>query len=43
MEIEKLYDENEAEKLDIKSRRISMIETYGENFCEKTYITKLLF
>ena len=39
MEIEKLYDENEAEKLDIKSRRISMIETYGENFCENNYIT----
>ena len=34
MELEKLDD-----NFDIKSKRMSMLDNYGENFCEKTYIT----
>ncbi len=39
MELEKLFDDKVEEKFDIKSKRISMLENYGENFCENTYIT----
>ena len=39
MDLEKLFDEKTEEKFDIKSKRISMIENYGENFCENNYIT----
>lgn len=39
MELEKLFDEKQENKFDIKSRRISMLDNYGENFCENNYIT----
>ena len=39
MELEKLFDDKVEEKFDIKSKRISMLENYGENFCENQYIT----
>ena len=39
MELEKLFDDKVEEKFDIKSRRISMLDNYGENFCENNYIT----
>ncbi|MBR5370047.1 MAG: ATP-dependent Clp protease ATP-binding subunit [Bacilli bacterium] len=39
MNIEKLFDEKTEEKFDIKSKRISMLSNYGENFCDNTYIT----
>ena len=39
MELEKLFDDKVEEKFDIKSRRMSMLDNYGENFCENNYIT----
>ena len=39
MDIEKLFDEKAEKNFDIKSRRISMLDNYGENFCENNYIT----
>ena len=39
MELEKLFDEKQENKFDIKSRRISMLDNYGENFCKNNYIT----
>ena len=36
MDVEKLFEEK---NFDIKSKRISMIDNYGENFCKNTYIT----
>ena len=39
MDIEKLFDDKTENNFDIKSRRISMIDNYGENFCENNYIT----
>ena len=39
MELEKLFDEKVNENFDIKSKRISMLKNYGENFCENNYIT----
>ena len=39
MDIERLFDEKVEEKFDIKSKRISMLKNYGENFCDNDYIT----
>lgn len=39
MDLEKLFDEKTEKNFDIKSKRISMLNNYGENFCENTYIT----
>lgn len=39
MEIEKLFDDKTERNFDIKSKRISMLDNYGENFCENNYIT----
>lgn len=39
MELEKLFDDKVEDKFDIKSRRISMLDNYGENFCKNNYIT----
>ena len=39
MDLEKLFDEKVEKNFDIKSKRISMLENYGENFCKNNYIT----
>ena len=39
MDLEKLFDEKAENTFDIKSKRISMLDNYGENFCKKEYIT----
>ena len=39
MDIEKVLDEKTEKNFDIKTKRMSMLDSYGENFCEKTYIT----
>ena len=39
MDLEKLFDEKVEKNFDIKSRRLSMLDNYGENFCENNYIT----
>lgn len=39
MELEKLFDEKVEENFDIKSKRLSMLENYGENFQKNEYIT----
>ncbi len=38
-EMNKLFDKKAEEKFDIKKKRISMLENYGENFQENNYIT----
>ena len=39
MKQEELFNNNKNEKFDIKSKRISMLENYGENFQKNDYIT----
>ena len=39
MELNEYFDKKVDEKFDIKSKRISMLKNYGENFQEKDYIT----
>lgn len=39
MDLEKLFDEKAEKNFDIKSKRISMLDNYGENFCKNNYIT----
>ena len=39
MNQEELFNEKVDTSFDIKSKRISVIENYGENFCDKNYIT----
>ena len=39
MELNEYFDTKVDEKFDIKSKRISMLKNYGENFQEKDYIT----
>lgn len=39
MKQEELFNNNTNEKFDIKSKRISMLENYGENFQKNDYIT----
>lgn len=38
-ELNKLFDERAEERFDIKKKRISMLENYGENFQKNNYIT----
>ena len=39
MDMEDVFDKKAEKNFDIKSKRISMLENYGENFQEKDYIT----
>ena len=39
MNLEEYFDRKVEENFDIKSKRISMLENYGENFQKNTYIT----
>ena len=39
MDLEKEFDNKTQENFDIKSKRISILKNYGENFCENEYIT----
>ena len=39
MNTEELFDKKIEENFDIKSKRISMLENYGENFQKNEYIT----
>lgn len=39
MDKEEFFEKKIEENFDIKSKRISMLENYGENFCENNYIT----
>ena len=39
MDLEKLFDDKVEKNFDIKSKRISMLDNYGENFCKNNYIT----
>ncbi len=39
MDMEEVFDKKAEKNFDIKSKRISMLENYGENFQEKDYIT----
>ena len=39
MNQEEIFDENVEKSFDIKSKRISVLENYGENFCKNIYIT----
>ncbi len=39
MELNDFYSQKVPENFDIKSKRISMLDNYGENFQEKEYIT----
>ena len=39
MELNEFFDQKVEENFDIKSKRISMLENYGENFQERDYIT----
>lgn len=38
-DLNKLFDEKAEERFDIKKKRISMLENYGENFQKNNYIT----
>jgi len=38
-DLNKLFDESVSKKFDIKEKRISILENYGENFQENNYIT----
>ena len=38
-DINKIFDEKVKKNFDIKSKRISMLDNYGENFQDKEYIT----
>ncbi len=39
MNLEEMFEEKVEQTVDIKSKRISILETYGENFQENHYIT----
>ncbi|MBQ8193567.1 MAG: ATP-dependent Clp protease ATP-binding subunit, partial [Bacilli bacterium] len=39
MNLEEMFDQKVEQGLDIKSKRISILDTYGENFQENHYIT----
>ncbi len=39
MDKEEFFEKKIEENFDIKSKRISILENYGENFCENNYIT----
>lgn len=39
MNLEEIFDQKVEQGLDIKSKRISILDTYGENFQENHYIT----
>ena len=39
MELNEFFDKKVEDNFDIKSKRISMLENYGENFQERDYIT----
>ena len=39
MNLEEIFDQKVEQSLDIKSKRISILDTYGENFQENHYIT----
>ena len=39
MNLEEMFDQKIEQSVDIKSKRISILETYGENFQENHYIT----
>ena len=39
MEMEDVFDKKTEKNFDIKSKRISMLDNYGENFQDKDYIT----
>lgn len=39
MDKEEFFEKKIEENFDIKSKRISILENYGENFCENDYIT----
>ena len=39
MDLNEIFDKKVQENFDIKSKRISMLKNYGENFNEKEYIT----
>ncbi|MBR2678220.1 MAG: ATP-dependent Clp protease ATP-binding subunit [Bacilli bacterium] len=39
MNMDEIFDEKAEKNFDIKSKRISMLKNYGENFQEKDYIT----
>jgi len=39
MDLNEVFDKKVQENFDIKSKRISMLKNYGENFNERNYIT----
>ena len=39
MNLEKEFDKEVEKKFDIKAKRISILENYGENFNKNNYIT----
>lgn len=39
MNLEEMFEQKIEQSMDIKSKRISILETYGENFQENNYIT----
>ncbi|MBQ9018698.1 MAG: ATP-dependent Clp protease ATP-binding subunit [Bacilli bacterium] len=39
MDLNEQFDKKVKENFDIKSKRISMLDNYGENFCNNDYIT----
>ena len=39
MNLEEMFEQKVEQSVDIKSKRISILETYGENFQENNYIT----
>ena len=39
MDLDEVFDKKAEQNFDIKSKRISMLQNYGENFQEKDYIT----
>ena len=39
MDLDEVFDKKTEKNFDIKSKRISMLQNYGENFQEKDYIT----
>ena len=39
MDLDEVFDKKAEKNFDIKSKRISMLQNYGENFQEKEYIT----
>ena len=39
MDLNEIFEQKKSEEFDIKSKRVGMLKTYGENFQEKNYIT----